>query len=48
MGKLFERVARIIFYSALLFIVYKLNSFELMIIFGLAALIAATDELCNK
>lgn len=48
MGKLFERVARTLFYTALFFGVYKLISFEVMIVFGFAVLIAALDEFNEK
>ena len=43
-GILFERAARILFYSALLFGVYKIISFEVMIMFGFAMIIISIEE----
>lgn len=48
MGKLFERVTRMLFYTALLFAVYTLIGFEVMIAFGFAILIVGVDELGKK
>lgn len=48
MGKLFERVARMLLYTALLFAVYTLIGFEVMITFGFAIIIVDVDELDKK
>ena len=48
MGKLFERVARILFYTALFCGVYYFLSFEAMTAFGFGVLIVTMDELNEK
>lgn len=44
MGKIFERTARTLLYTALMFGMYKIISFEAMIAFGFAVLMVSLDE----